>query len=127
MGVYDDNSRSFPIGAAMNRNLTLKMGNCPHRRYIPELIELVASGRIDPADILTQAVALDDAVEAFKAFDLRRAGWTKIALAASDDTSRRLDEPPGLRPSYDNLQHEVDEAVDESFPASDPPPSYRCD
>src|SRR5690554_917329 len=40
VGVYADSSHSFPIGAAMNKNLTIKMGNCPHRRYIPELIEL---------------------------------------------------------------------------------------
>src|SRR5947199_4124125 len=32
---------SFPIGDAMEKNLTLTMGNCNHRRYIPHLIELV--------------------------------------------------------------------------------------
>src|SRR5690606_40002389 len=54
IGVYPRQARSFPIGLAMNKNLTLKMGNCPHRRYIPKLIELVVSGAIDPAQILTQ-------------------------------------------------------------------------
>lgn len=127
VGVYSDNSESFPIGAAMNKNLTIKMGNCPHRRYIPELIELTASGRIDPADILTNSVALDNAVDAFKAFDERKAGWTKVALVTSGQPGRELDEPPRDAAASAALQEEVDETVDESFPASDPPSSYQCE
>src|SRR5437763_5802149 len=53
VGVYGDNNRVFPIGAAMNKNLTIKMGNCHHRKYIPRLIELVMACAIDPAQILT--------------------------------------------------------------------------
>jgi hypothetical protein len=34
---------SFPIGAAMNENLTVKMGNCSHRRYIPRLLDPMRS------------------------------------------------------------------------------------
>ena len=30
IGVYAEDSRQFPIGLAMNRNLTIRMGNC-HR------------------------------------------------------------------------------------------------
>jgi threonine dehydrogenase-like Zn-dependent dehydrogenase len=70
----------FPIGKAMNRNLTVKMGNCPHRRYIPDLIDLVESGTIHPSTVLTQIEPLTDALEAFRQFDLRRQGWIKIEL-----------------------------------------------
>lgn len=127
VGVYADSSHSFPIGMAMNKNLTVKMGNCPHRRYIPELIELTASGRIDPAEILTHSVALDNAVDAFKAFDQRKMGWAKVALIASGQSDRRLDEPPTDEARNAELQHEVDDTVDDSFPASDPPSTYQCD
>jgi len=127
VGVYADSTHNFPIGAAMNKNLTIKMGNCPHRRYIPELIELTASGRIDPAELLTQCVSMEDAVDAFKAFDVRQSGWTKIAVAPSDQDGRKLDTPRQQSRQHNELQHEVDDAVDDSFPASDPPPSYRCD
>ena len=41
IGVYGEVD-SFPIGNAMEKNLTLMMGNCNHRRYLPHLIELVA-------------------------------------------------------------------------------------
>ncbi len=39
IGVYPPEHDSFPIGEAMQKNLTIKMGNCNHRRYIPELID----------------------------------------------------------------------------------------
>jgi threonine dehydrogenase-like Zn-dependent dehydrogenase len=80
VGVYPQTVESFPIGQAMNKNLTLKMGNCNHRKYIPELIELVRAGAIDPSAILTQARALDNVIEAFKAFDKREPGWIKVGL-----------------------------------------------
>lgn len=47
------------------------MGNCHHRKYIPMLIDLVLNKRIDPAKILTQVKPMNDAIEAFKAFDRR--------------------------------------------------------
>jgi threonine dehydrogenase-like Zn-dependent dehydrogenase len=80
IGVYPDSAMVFPIGKAMNRNLTVKMGNCPHRRYIPDLIDLVESGTIHPSTVLTQIEPLTDALEAFRQFDLRRQGWIKIEL-----------------------------------------------
>ena len=80
IGVYPETVSLFPIGAAMNKNLTIKMGNCNHRKYIPLLIELVQSKAIDPAKILTQKAPLSNAVEAYQAFDLRKPGWLKVHL-----------------------------------------------
>jgi threonine dehydrogenase-like Zn-dependent dehydrogenase len=48
IGVYPPTVRSFPIGKAMNKNLTVHMGNCNHRQYIPLLIDMVRSGEVDP-------------------------------------------------------------------------------
>ena len=80
IGVYPPTDRFFPIGAAMNKNLTIKSGNCPHRSYVPRLVEMVAAGVIDPLDILTQMEPLQDAIEAYKAFDRRQPGWIKVEL-----------------------------------------------
>ncbi|MDQ3457893.1 MAG: glutathione-dependent formaldehyde dehydrogenase [Deinococcota bacterium] len=38
IGVYPPTMQNFPIGQAMNKNLTIKMGNCNHRKYIPMLL-----------------------------------------------------------------------------------------
>jgi threonine dehydrogenase-like Zn-dependent dehydrogenase len=83
VGVYPQQSKTFPIGAAMNKNLTLQMGNCHHRKYIPMLLPLVQSGTFDPARILTQTTPLGSVIEAYERFDLREEGWIKVMLEPS--------------------------------------------
>nr|MDT0664590.1 glutathione-dependent formaldehyde dehydrogenase [Micromonospora sp. DSM 115978] len=79
-GVYPPTLNSYPIGEAMNRNLTIKLGNCNHRQYIPRLLTMVATGAVDPAKIITQHETASSAVTAYKTFDRREAGWTKVVL-----------------------------------------------
>jgi len=80
IGVYPPTGRSFPIGEAMNKNLTLKMGNCNHRRYIPKLIEMVKTGLIDPTEVLSHREPLTSAIDAYRAFDQRQSRWIKVEL-----------------------------------------------
>lgn len=83
-GIAPQTDRFFPIGAAMNKNLTVQMGNCNHRKYIPLLIEYVESGVLDPSRILTQLEPITSAVAAYKAFDERQPGWVKVELSPRD-------------------------------------------
>ena len=71
---------SFPIGKAVNKNLTVKMGNCPHRRYIPKLVDMVKIGTVDPTMILTHRAPITSAIDAYAAFDARKEGWIKVEL-----------------------------------------------
>ena len=80
IGVYPPTDREFPIGMAMNKNLTLRMGNCNHRRYYDVLIEHVRSGALDPVRILSQVEPMTDAIAAYQAFDARQPGWIKVEL-----------------------------------------------
>ncbi|GAB3376435.1 hypothetical protein GCM10027317_18020 [Massilia agri] len=80
IGVYPPDDTSFPIGKAMNKNITIRMGNCNHRKYIPHLIDLVRSGTVDPTSIITQQEKLEGVIDAYKAFDARRPGWLKVEL-----------------------------------------------
>lgn len=80
IGVYPPNLESFPIGQAMNMNLTMRMGNCNHRTYIPRLLELIHSNAFNPQKILTQEDELVSAIDAYKSFDKREKGWLKVAL-----------------------------------------------
>lgn len=85
IGVYPPADDSFPIGAAMNKNLTIRMGNCNHRKYVPDLVELVRTGAIDPTAIITKREGMDSVIDAYKEFDLRRPGWLKVELIESRD------------------------------------------
>jgi threonine dehydrogenase-like Zn-dependent dehydrogenase len=80
IGVYPQTVQLFPIGAAMNKNLTLQMGNCNHRKYIPKLVDLVRTGEVDPTEILTHSGPLSGAIEAYKNFDKRAEGWIKVMV-----------------------------------------------
>jgi threonine dehydrogenase-like Zn-dependent dehydrogenase len=80
IGVYPPTVESYPIGAAMMKNLTITMGNCNHRKYVPRLVALTRTGVIDPSALVTQIEDVHDAVAAYEQFDRRRAGWLKVAL-----------------------------------------------
>ncbi|ACC81581.1 zinc-dependent alcohol dehydrogenase [Nostoc punctiforme] len=80
IGVYPPSHNFFPIGTAMNKNLTINMGNCNHRKYIPTLVDLVRNGTVDPTKVLTQVEPLMSVIDAYKAFDRRQPGWVKVEL-----------------------------------------------
>jgi threonine dehydrogenase-like Zn-dependent dehydrogenase len=80
IGVYPPTYEAFPLGTAMNRNLTIKAGNCNHRRYVPGLLSRIAAGGADPTTIITQQEPLPSVIDAYEAFDRREPGWTKVAL-----------------------------------------------
>jgi threonine dehydrogenase-like Zn-dependent dehydrogenase len=80
IGVYPPADEVFPIGKAMNKNLTIKMGNCNHRKYYNTLIDLVQSGVLDPARILTRTEPMQSVLGAYEAFDQRQPGWIKVEL-----------------------------------------------
>jgi threonine dehydrogenase-like Zn-dependent dehydrogenase len=80
IGVYPETAVFFPVGAAMEKNLSIQMGNCNHRKYIPMLIRLVRSSVVDPSEILTQVGPLTSALQAYREFDRREPGWIKVKL-----------------------------------------------
>src|SRR5512146_2260444 len=71
IGVYPETLQNFPIGQAMEKNLTVKAGNCNHRKYLPFLLEKVRTGAIDPTEILTHRGPLVGALDAYEHFDKR--------------------------------------------------------
>jgi threonine dehydrogenase-like Zn-dependent dehydrogenase len=79
-GVYPESAKTYPVGMSMNKNITLKGGNCNHLRYVAKLLEIVRSGVIRPERILTKHEPLTDAIEAYRHFDKREAGWIKVDL-----------------------------------------------
>jgi threonine dehydrogenase-like Zn-dependent dehydrogenase len=93
IGVYPPAAQSFPIGKAMSKNLTIQMGNCNHRRYIPELVSLVKNGTLDPEKILTQREPITSAIDAYKAFDQRQPGWIKVELIPSEAAKPAPEQP----------------------------------
>ncbi len=63
----------LPIGRMFQKNVGLRGGMAPVRRYLPELLDLVLSGRIDPGKVFDLTLSLDDVAEGYRAMDERRA------------------------------------------------------
>ena len=55
------------------RNIGLRGGAAPVRRYIPELLDDVLQGRIDPGRVFDFDTNLDGVAEGYRAMDERRA------------------------------------------------------
>lgn len=92
IGVYPPNQTAFPIGTAMQRNLTLRMGNCNHRSYIPGVIDDIRRGTLHPGNVLSQNEPIMDVLEAYKAFDRRDTGWIKVALDMNEASEQESEQ-----------------------------------
>jgi threonine dehydrogenase-like Zn-dependent dehydrogenase len=61
-----------PIDTMFGRNIGLRGGSAPVRRYIPELLGDVLEGRIDPGRVFDFETKLDGVAEAYRSMDERR-------------------------------------------------------
>lgn len=80
IGVYPPTLTQFPIGKAFGKNLTIRMGDCPHRRYLPRLVRMVSEGTIVPSRLLTKQQPIESAISAYQSFDRHEPGWLKVEL-----------------------------------------------
>jgi threonine dehydrogenase-like Zn-dependent dehydrogenase len=79
-GVYGGVSDKIPMGALMNKGLTIKTGQTHVHRYIPELLEHIRSGRIDPSFVVTHRLPLSQAPHAYNIFREKQDGCIKVVL-----------------------------------------------
>ncbi len=67
-GVYAGVADKFPIGAIFGKGITVTGGQTHVHRYVPELLELVRDGSIDPSRIITAHMPLEEAPQAYELF-----------------------------------------------------------
>jgi threonine dehydrogenase-like Zn-dependent dehydrogenase len=79
-GVYLGFLDKIPFGAAVNKGLTLKMGQTHVQRYTKPLLDKIAAGEIDPSFVITHRVGLDDGPEMYKTFRDKQDGCIKVVL-----------------------------------------------
>src|SRR3954447_26544018 len=63
----------LPLRRMFGKNIGLAGGVAPVRTYLPDLLERVTSGAIDPGMVFDSTMPLDDVAEAYRAMDERRA------------------------------------------------------
>ena len=80
IGVYGGFVDKFPMGAVVNRSLTIKAGQCHVQRYMKPLLERIQRGEIDPTFIITHRMKLEEAPEAFDMFVHKQDDCMKVVL-----------------------------------------------
>jgi threonine dehydrogenase-like Zn-dependent dehydrogenase len=80
MGAYGGFMDKFPIGALMNKSLTVKTGQCHVHRYLRPLLERIERGEIDPSFVVSHRMSLDEAPRAYEMFRDKVDDCTKVVL-----------------------------------------------
>lgn len=79
-GVYGGLLDKLPFGSVMNRSLTLRTGQTHVQRYLPELLERIVSGAIDPSFVITHRLPLAEAARGYDLFLNKEDDCIKVVL-----------------------------------------------
>jgi glutathione-independent formaldehyde dehydrogenase len=74
-GIYP-----FPIAEFFDKGITMGSGQAPVKKYNEYLRDLIVNGKAKPSQIVSHRIRIDEAPEAYKKFDQRIEGYTKVLI-----------------------------------------------
>lgn len=83
-GVYGGFADKIPLGAIMNKGLTIRSGQTHVHKYVPQLLDEIKQGRIDPSFVITHRLPLSEAPHAYEIFKKKQDGCIKVVLDPTD-------------------------------------------
>jgi threonine dehydrogenase-like Zn-dependent dehydrogenase len=79
-GVYGGLADKIPMGQAMNKGLTFRMGQTHVNRWTDDLLHRIEQGQIDPSFVITHTASLDQGPEMYKVFRDKQDSCVKVVL-----------------------------------------------
>ncbi|MCK1424113.1 glutathione-dependent formaldehyde dehydrogenase [Bradyrhizobium sp. 182] len=79
-GVYSGFSDKMPMGAFMNKGLTMRTGQTHVNRWTDDLLRRIEQGEIDPSFVITHTVPLSQGPEMYQVFRDKRDSCVKVVL-----------------------------------------------
>ncbi len=79
-GVYGGLVDKIPMGALMNKGLTVRTGQTHVNRWTDDLLRRIEEGQIDPSFVITHTVILEEGPEMYKTFRDKHDGCIKVVL-----------------------------------------------
>lgn len=79
-GVYGARYNGFPLGDIFQRNINIRSGQAPVIHYMPYLYNLITEGKVDPSDVITHVLPLDQAKRGYEMFDTKTEDCIKVVL-----------------------------------------------
>lgn len=71
---------AFDLGLFFHKGLRMGSGQTPVKAYNMRLCQLIARGKAKPSFLVSHELPLDQAPDAYRHFDHREDGWTKVVL-----------------------------------------------
>jgi threonine dehydrogenase-like Zn-dependent dehydrogenase len=88
---------AFDIGEFWARGQRMGTGQAPVKAYNRHLCRLIHEGRAKPSFVVSHELPLEQAAEAYRHFDARKSGWTKVLLKPQEVSHSRRDRDVGGR------------------------------
>ncbi len=82
-GVYGGFIDKFPVGAMMEKGLTIKTGQTHTQKYMRPLLDMIGEGKIDTTYLISHRLPLEEAPEGYKMFKTKQDEFTKVVLKAN--------------------------------------------
>jgi threonine dehydrogenase-like Zn-dependent dehydrogenase len=79
-GVYGGVTDKFPIGALMEKGLSIKSGQTHVQKYMPKLLQLIMDGKLDTTFLISHRMSLEDGPTGYKMFKEQQNEVTKVVL-----------------------------------------------
>jgi threonine dehydrogenase-like Zn-dependent dehydrogenase len=79
-GVYGGMADKFPLGALMEKGLSIRSGQTHVQKYLPQLLRMIADGKIDTTFLISHRLPLDEAPRGYKMFADEKNEVTKVVL-----------------------------------------------
>jgi threonine dehydrogenase-like Zn-dependent dehydrogenase len=79
-GVYGGFVDKFPIGALMEKGLTVRSGQTHVQKYLPRLLDLIREGKLDTTFLISHRLPLEEAAEGYRKFSEEQNETTKVVL-----------------------------------------------
>jgi threonine dehydrogenase-like Zn-dependent dehydrogenase len=80
VGVYGPTWNLVPIGNVVNKGITIRANQASVKRLLPKLIDHVMSGRLNPKEIITHKIPLEEVSEGYHIFSAKRDNCIKPVL-----------------------------------------------
>jgi threonine dehydrogenase-like Zn-dependent dehydrogenase len=80
LGVYPTYYDNFPVGQFFEKGIMLKGGQAPVHKYIDQLLQYVAQGKVKLDDIITHRLALSEVAYGYKIFQEKEDDCVKVVL-----------------------------------------------
>jgi threonine dehydrogenase-like Zn-dependent dehydrogenase len=79
-GVYGGLVDKFPMGAVVQKGLTIRSGQTHVQKYLAPLLEMIGEGKIDTTFLISHRLPLEDAPKGYKLFKEEQNETTKVVL-----------------------------------------------